>query len=145
MLIGENLIFARIPYKRFIFILPIFNGLLESALLITARQMLKLSIDYMLPTTFTAEGSIGSSAINPDYNYIKIELKNFHCEIVNNHDILKQQEDAFVSICKVREITPEMIHQNYNEIKQDIQDIIHTEIERLLNDPAKRYMVIQKK
>ena len=39
-------------------------------------SMLKLSIDYMLPTTFTAEGSIGSSAINPGYNYIKIDYNS---------------------------------------------------------------------
>jgi len=109
---------------------------------LSKSKQLELAIPPSKISSLSSGEFVGMVADNPTH---KIELKNFHCEIVNNHDILKQQEDAFVSICKVREITPEMIHQNYNEIKQDIQDIIHTEIERLLNDPAKRYMVIQKK
>jgi len=39
-------------------------------------SMLRLSIDYMPPTTFTAEGSIGNSTINPSYNYIKIDYNS---------------------------------------------------------------------
>jgi hypothetical protein len=32
-----------------------------------------------------------------------------------------------------------MVQQNYLQIKQDVQDIIQSEIERLLNDPEMGY------
>jgi hypothetical protein len=37
-----------------------------------------------------------------------------------------------------------MVQRNYLQIKQDIQDIINSEMERLLSDPELGHLVIKK-
>ena len=80
-------------------------------------------------------------ADNPD---CKIELKAFHCEIVNNHAALKKEIDAYVPLPEVRKINPAIVERNYLQIKQDIQDMIELEMERLLSDPSLSHLVIRK-
>src|ERR1700748_2950219 len=43
----------------------------------------------------------------------KIELKTFHCEIINDHDALKAEEDGYIPIPKVRDVTQAEIDENY--------------------------------
>lgn len=74
----------------------------------------------------------------------KIDLKTFHCEIINDHEAIKAEEEKYVPIPEVRQVTQAMVHRNYMQIKQDIQDIIYSEMERLLNDPALKHLVIRK-
>lgn len=84
---------------------------------------------------------VGLVADNPDN---KIELKTFHCEIINDHAQLKKEENAYRDIAVVRKIDNTMVQRNYLQVKQDIQDIINTEMERLMGDPALRHLVIKK-
>ena len=84
---------------------------------------------------------LGMVADNPD---CKIELKAFHCEIVNNHAALKKEIDAYVPLPEVRKITGAIVERNYLQIKQDIRDIIELEMERLLSDPALSHLIIKK-
>jgi TusA-related sulfurtransferase len=84
---------------------------------------------------------VGMVADNPDS---KIELKAFHCEIVNDHEALKKEIDGYVVLPEVRVINAAIIERNYLQIKQDIRDIIEMEMERLLSDPALNHLVIKK-
>ncbi len=84
---------------------------------------------------------VGLVADNPDN---KIGLKAFHCEIINDHAQLKKEENAYRDIAVVRKIDNTMVQRNYLQVKQDIQDIINTEMERLMGDPALRHLVIKK-
>lgn len=70
-----------------------------------------------------------------------MELKAFRCEIVNDHHALKIEEGNYKEIPSVRKLDGTMVQRNYMQIKQDIQDIIQSEMERLLNDSALAYMV----
>ncbi|MBN9294277.1 MAG: YWFCY domain-containing protein [Flavobacteriia bacterium] len=74
----------------------------------------------------------------------KIAQKVFHCEIINDHEALKAEEDAYKPIPEVRSVTNAMVQRNFMQIRQDIQDIISSEMERLLDDPAQRHLVIKK-
>lgn len=74
----------------------------------------------------------------------KIELKAFHCEILNDHEAIKKEEAGYEEIKPVRKIDPLMVQRNYMQVKQDVQDIIQSEMERLLADPALSYLVIRK-
>jgi type IV secretory pathway TraG/TraD family ATPase VirD4 len=85
---------------------------------------------------------VGMVADNPD---CKIDLKAFHCEIINDHDALKKQTDSYQEIPLVRKLDNAIVQRNYLEIKQDVQRIIQSEIERLLNDPALIHLVLKKK
>jgi hypothetical protein len=44
----------------------------------------------------------------------------------------------------VRQISPGIVQRNYLQIKQDVQEIIQEEMERLLSDPALMHLVIKK-
>jgi len=74
----------------------------------------------------------------------KIELKTFHCEIINDHEALKKEEDNYKNIEVVRKLDNGMVQRNYFQVKQDIQDIIQSEMERLINDPGLAHLVIKK-
>ena len=84
---------------------------------------------------------VGMVADDPN---CKIELKTFHCEIVNDHEGLKKEEDNYKDIAIIRKIDTTIVQRNYLQIKQDIQEIMQSEIERLLNDPSLAYLVLKK-
>ncbi|MFH7012375.1 conjugal transfer protein MobC [Flavobacterium sp. FlaQc-52] len=84
---------------------------------------------------------VGMVADDPD---CKIELKTFHCEIVNDHEAIKKEEENYIEIPAVRKLDNAMIQRNYLQIKQDVQDIIHSEMEHLLGNPALSHLVIRK-
>jgi len=84
---------------------------------------------------------VGMVADDPDN---KIDLKTFHCEIINDHEALRREENQYKEIGVIRRLDNSMIQRNYFQIKQDIQDIIRSEMERLMNDPGLMHLVIKK-
>jgi hypothetical protein len=44
----------------------------------------------------------------------------------------------------IRKLDNSMVQRNYFQIKQEIQDIIQSEMERLINDPRFVHLVIKK-
>lgn len=74
----------------------------------------------------------------------KIDLKAFHCEIINDHDALKREEESYKEIEMIRKLDNGMVQRNYLQIKQDIKDIIQSEMERLLNNPSLSHLVVNK-
>ena len=85
---------------------------------------------------------VGMVADDPN---CKIELKTFHCEIINDHDALKKEEENYKEIAVIRKIDNAMVQRNYLQVKQDIQEIMQSEIEHLLHDPGLAYLVLKKK
>ncbi|WP_435575327.1 conjugal transfer protein MobC [Chitinophaga defluvii] len=84
---------------------------------------------------------VGMVADDPDN---KIDLKAFHCEIINDHEALKKEQDGYREIEVIRKLDSGMVQRNYLQIKQDVQDIIQSEMERLLNDPGLSHLVVRK-
>jgi hypothetical protein len=74
----------------------------------------------------------------------KIELKAFHCQILNDHQALKDEQERYKEIPIVRTLDNAMVQRNYLQIKQDVQDIISSEMERVLGDPGMEHLVIRK-
>lgn len=72
----------------------------------------------------------------------KIDLKVFHCEIQNDHDALQKETDNYVPIPKVRTISQDEIDDNYLRIKQEVVDIIDTEMERIYNTPELAHLLV---
>jgi len=69
---------------------------------------------------------------------------SFHCEILNDHDALKQEQESYREIPVIRKLDNAMVQRNYLQIKQDVQDIIQSEMERVLSDPGLSHLVIKK-
>lgn len=102
-------------------------------------------LEYAVPASKISALSsgefVGMVADDPD---CKIQLKAFHSEILNDHEALKKEQDNYREIPPIRKIDNLIVQKNYLQIKQDIQNIIHSEMERLLNDPGLAYLVIKK-
>ena len=73
---------------------------------------------------------------------MKIALKTFHCEIVNDHDAIKAEEAAYKPIPQVREITQKEIEANYLRIKEEVLQIINTEMERIYDTPELAHLLV---
>lgn len=84
---------------------------------------------------------VGMVADDPN---CKIELKAFHCEILNDHEALKKEEGSFKEIPVIRKLDSAIVQRNYLQIKQDVQDIVDAEMERVLNDPGLGHLVVKK-
>lgn len=74
----------------------------------------------------------------------KITLKAFHAEVINDHNALKKEQENYKEIPTVRKLDNLVIQRNYLQIKQDVQEIIQVEMERMLNDPQLKHLVITK-
>ena len=95
-------------------------------------------LDFAIPSskiaTLSSGEFVGMVADDPD---MKIKLKTFHCEIINDRETLQTEEQNFKNLPVIAKITSQMVMENYYRIKQDIEDLIETEIEILLNTPGK--------
>jgi len=91
--------------------------------------------------TMSSGEFVGIVADEPD---CPIELKAFHANIRNDHQAIKQEEEHYKEIEPVRKITPGQVQQNFLQVKQDIRELIDSEINRLLNDPSLSWMIINK-
>jgi hypothetical protein len=108
---------------------------------ISRSKQLEASIPPSKISALSSGEFVGMVADNPDQ---KIELKAFHCEVLNNHEALKREQASYKEIPIIRKLDQSVIQRNYLQIKQDIQDIVNSEMERLFNDPGLNHLVIKK-
>jgi hypothetical protein len=65
----------------------------------------------------------------------KIKLKTFHCEILNDHNALHADQTSFTDLPILTHVDYQMVIANYWGVKIDIENLIETEIDILLNTP----------
>ena len=74
----------------------------------------------------------------------RIEQKIFHCEIVVDAARIAEEEKSYQKIPVITNFVDdngvdhmqEMVQANYNQIKEDVRQIVADELERIKNDPA---------
>ncbi|REA63559.1 conjugal transfer protein TraG [Dyadobacter luteus] len=102
-------------------------------------------LDAALPAskinTLSSGEFIGLVSDNPDK---KVDLKAFHCEILNEHNQIKKQEASYQEIPLIRNLDNAIVQRNFDQIRQDVQDIIDSEIADMLNNPELEYLVLVK-
>lgn len=108
---------------------------------ISRSKQLETAIPPSKISALSSGEFVGMVADDPDN---KIDLKAFHCEIINDHEALKKEQDSYRDIEVIRKLDSGMVQRNYLQIKQDVQDIIQSEMERLLNDPGLSHLVVRK-
>lgn len=102
-------------------------------------------LDYAIPAAKISGLSSGEFVgMVTDDPTEKIGLKSFHCNICNDHEAIKQEQDNYKPIPIVRQVTNAMIQKNYSQVKDDIAELVNTEMEKMMNDPARRKDVIKK-
>ena len=108
---------------------------------ISKSQQLESAVPPSKISALSSGEFVGMVADDPTN---KIALKAFHCEIQNDHPALKKEEDGYLPIPEIRKVDQVMIQRNYTQIKQDVQDIIASEMERLNGDPALASLIVKK-
>jgi len=103
-------------------------------------------LDTLVPASTIATLSSGEFvAVVSDTPEQRIELKLSHSEIINDHESIRREEQDYKDIPSVREISFQEIQDNYLQVKEDIQVLIETELERIKNDPELAYLLITDK
>jgi hypothetical protein len=94
-------------------------------------------LDFAVPASKIAGLSsgefVGMVADDPTR---KIRLKSFHCEIVNDHEALRKEQLNFKELPESTTVTQQMINDNYYKVKQEIEELIESEIDTLINTPG---------
>lgn len=108
---------------------------------ISRSKQLESAIPSSKISALSSGEFVGMVADDPDN---KIELKAFHGEILNDHEALKTEQENYKDIEIIRKLDNGMVQRNYLQIKQDIHDIIQSEMERMLNDPELSHLVVKK-
>ena len=108
---------------------------------ISRSKQLEIAIPPSKISALSSGEFVGMVADDPD---CKIELKAFHCEILNDHEALKQEQENYKEIPIIRKLDSLMVQRNYLQIKQDVQDIINFEMERVINDNSLQHFIVKK-
>jgi hypothetical protein len=108
---------------------------------ISRSKQLEAAVPPSKISSLSSGEFVGMVADDPDN---KIELKSFHCEIINDHEALKKEQENYKKIPAIRKIDNAIVQQNYLQIKRDVQEIVEAEMERLMGDPALTYLIIKK-
>lgn len=106
---------------------------------------LSKQLDTAIPASIIAALSsgefVGMVADDPGQ---RIELKAFHAAILNDHEALRREQDSYKPIPVVREVNPSMIQRNYLQIRQEVEDLVSAEMERIMGDPGTAGVVLKK-
>lgn len=91
-------------------------------------------LDFAVPASKIAGLSsgefVGMIADDPDQ---LIKLKTFHSRILNDHSLLRPWTENFKGVPIVFTVSVESVQQNFLKVKRDIEVLIETELEILLN------------
>lgn len=105
-----------------------------------------MQLDAAIPAskiaTLSSGEMVGIVADNPEE---KIKLKMFHAEIQNDHKRIKAEEDQYQPIPQIRNIKAEDVQNCYQQIKNDVQLIIETEMERIYQSPELTRLILTSK
>lgn len=108
---------------------------------ISHSQQLELAIPPSAISGLSSGEFVGMVADDPEQ---PIELKTFHCRIINKHTALKKEENDYKEIPKVKEVNMAIIQRVYHQIKQEVEDLITVEMERMSTDPSLKHLIIKK-
>lgn len=108
---------------------------------ISRSKQLESAVPASKISSLSSGQFVGMVADDPN---CKIELKTFHSEILNDHKALEKEIDNYEEIAQIRKIDNSIVQRNYLQIKQDIQDVINSEIEKIINDQGRAHLIIKK-
>lgn len=108
---------------------------------ISRSKQLELAIPQSKISSLSSGEFVGMVADNPDQ---KIELKTFCCEIVNDHKALAAEQAGYKDIPKISNVTQREVLENYLQIKKDVADIVHSELERIMDTPELEHLIINR-
>jgi hypothetical protein len=107
-------------------------------------------LDSIIPASKISNLTQGMfvGAVSDNYDE-RIEQKIFHCEIVVDNEKVKRETAKYKPIPNIMDFTgiqgedtmEQEIHSNYNQVKQDVINIVVQEMERIKNDPELKHLI----
>lgn len=83
--------------------------------------------------TLSSGEFVGIVADSPD---VKIKQKMFHAEIQNNHQAIKKEEEGYLPIPVVQQVTAEDVRENYLKIKREVEALLKAELYKIKDRDA---------
>jgi hypothetical protein len=108
---------------------------------VSRSKQLESSVPPSTIASLSSGEFVGMTADNPDE---LIELKVFHARIVNDPIALKNEKDTYLPLPLVGKISQSTIQSNYQQIKQDVQNIVESVIAEILNNSGKEHLLVKK-
>jgi hypothetical protein len=108
---------------------------------ISKSKQLELAVPPSTISGLSSGEFVGMVADTPQQ---KIEHKAFHCNVKADFDAINKEEAHYKAIPIIRQINSDMVNRNYMQIKNDVENIIAAEIEKMLGDPKLKHLVIKK-
>jgi hypothetical protein len=108
---------------------------------ITRSKQLELAIPVSKIASLSSGEFVGLVADNPEQ---KIQLKAFCAEILNDHEMLRKEQQAYRDLPSFRSIEPEDLSHAFLTIKEEVATIVRVELERLMDTPELYGLVIRK-
>jgi hypothetical protein len=108
---------------------------------ISRSKALETAIPPSTISTLSSGEFVGITADNPDQ---PMELKAFHCKVLNDSRTLTHECRLTAPIPKEANVDQAVIQGRYKQIKQDVEEIAEFVLESLLNDPMKEHLVVKK-
>ena len=108
---------------------------------ISKSKQLEQAIPAATIASLSSGEFVGMVADNPDQI---INLKSFHCKIMNDQPALEKESKTCQEIPEIGMVDQTVVQRNYQQIKQEVQDIIESEMKKILNDPGRESMVVKK-
>ncbi len=96
------------------------------------------------PATISNLSSGEFVGIVADDPALPIALKAFHGRVINDPDAAARERRSLDPLPEVRTVDEAIITTNFQGIFKDVRDIYDDVLEILLNDPAKRHLIINK-
>jgi hypothetical protein len=108
---------------------------------ISRSKQLEAAVPVSTISGLSSGEFVGMVADDPDN---KIALKVFHNSIQNNHTSLSSEVENYMQLPEIRKVNSSMVQTNYLQIKIDIEDLVNSEISRMLNDVSLALLIIKK-
>jgi hypothetical protein len=107
---------------------------------VTQSGHLEYSIPVSRISSLSSGEFVGMVADRPDQ---PIELKTFCCRIVNDPQALSEEEAAYKELPVIREVTQQMLLDNFQRVRSEIAALIDAEMQRIKNTPELRHLLIE--
>jgi hypothetical protein len=134
---------ARVASERFPKILQDRQSLSISSsdVSVNKSKHLDLSIPPATISGLSSGEFVGLIADNPA---CPVELKSFHCKILRDEKKAAYEKMNFQDLPCIRTVEPADILRNYARIKQDVQDIFISVLDKISRDPALTGLIVRK-
>ncbi|MGN6493414.1 MAG: conjugal transfer protein MobC [Agriterribacter sp.] len=106
---------------------------------LSRSRQLEMAIPASRISGLSSGEFVGMVADNPEE---KIELKAFHSAIQNDHKAINEQIASYKPIPVFREIDNGSVERNYDQVRKDIEELVEIELERMLNNPGFKHLIL---